>query len=151
MYKNLYLSICLYAFVNYLCQTEAKKTQTDTDINMIPEENKTEAIEQTHRFATLSRTLVNYLKTQLDISNLNEQSKAIYAKSFDQLEWNSIAVIIQNAEGKLSILNMQYIICFIIGMYPNDIARLFKVDVNSVYSTRYRIKKKIGRQEWLPF
>ncbi len=107
--------------------------------------------EQTHNFATLSRTLANYLKTQIEISSLAEEAKAIYLKSLDHLEWYSIAIITQNTDRKLSILNLQYIICFIIGMHPCDIAILFKIDVNSVYSTRYRIKKKIGRQEWLPF
>ncbi len=65
---------------------------------------------------------------QLGISNVNPD----YAKE-----------IIESAEAPLSNVEQKYLLCFLSGMPTNTIADIFHVAPASVYTVRYRLKKKV--------
>ncbi len=43
----------------------------------------------------------------------------------------------------ISSTDLKYILCFYIQMSPHEIATVFNVDTHSVYTARYRIRKKL--------
>jgi len=49
-----------------------------------------------------------------------------------------------SARDKISNMDMKYIICFAIDMEVQDMSLLFNVEPASIYTVRYRIKKKFG-------
>lgn len=59
--------------------------------------------------------------------------------------------IFDSAEKPLSAVERQYILLFMSGSSTEEIANAMNVDVSSVYTMRYRIKKKYPQGFSLPF
>ena len=59
--------------------------------------------------------------------------------------------IVSHAEKPLSLVDKRYMLCFIAGLKPAEIATLFNVEPASIYTVRYRIKKKFPNGYPLPF
>lgn len=59
--------------------------------------------------------------------------------------------IVSHAEKPLSLVDKRYMLCFIAGLKPTEIATLFNVEPASIYTVRYRIKKKFPNGYPLPF
>ncbi|MGN0187072.1 MAG: hypothetical protein ACI392_04925 [Paludibacteraceae bacterium] len=59
--------------------------------------------------------------------------------------------LINDAHKSLSLVDKRYMLCFIAGLKPTEIATLFNVEPASIYTVRYRIKKKFPNGYPLPF
>ena len=59
--------------------------------------------------------------------------------------------IVSHAEKPLTLVDKRYMLCFITGLKPAEIATLFNVEPASIYTVRYRIKKKFPNGYPLPF
>ena len=59
--------------------------------------------------------------------------------------------IVSHAEKPLTLVDKRYMLCFIAGLKPAEIATLFNVEPASIYTVRYRIKKKFPNGYPLPF
>lgn len=55
----------------------------------------------------------------------------------------SVLEVLSMYDDKTTATDLKYIICFFIGMSARDISRLFNIETNSVYTVRYRIRKKL--------
>lgn len=75
------------------------------------------------------------------------------APDAEQLEQqlDEAETIVSHAEKPLSLVDKRYILCFIAGLKPTEIATLFNVEPASIYTVRYRIKKKFPNGYPLPF
>lgn len=56
-----------------------------------------------------------------------------------------VAETIQHALVPLSIVDKRYLFCFMAGIRPQEIAHLFHVEPASVYTVRYRLRKKFPK------
>jgi len=82
-----------------------------------------------------------------DVRQLIERhfpAKKEYGRKIRQFGKPSIDTLITKDEGSLSITHIKYCICFAIGMEISEIADCFSIEPQSVYMTRYRLKKKFG-------
>lgn len=59
--------------------------------------------------------------------------------------------IVSHAEKPLTLVDKRYMLCFIASLKPAEIATLFNIEPASIYTVRYRIKKKFPNGYPLPF
>lgn len=97
-------------------------------------------------------TLRKQLAENLQLANtFDEPTKANYLARIENLNYEEIEKLAAQASQKLTSLDIKYIICFMIGMSTEDIAMLFSISNDSVYSVRHRIRKKFNKNTALPF
>lgn len=71
----------------------------------------------------------------------------------DQLSAVNLALaseIMAQSLSPLSIVDKRYLLCFLAGLRPQEIAALFHVEPASVYTVRYRLRKKFPKDYPLP-
>ncbi len=102
-------------------------------------------------FQLFYQTVIFNLKNRIGHLPINESNKEKHIKTLDNFDSGILNNIIYSAENKLSTLNVQYIVCFLINMNTKDIGMLFNIQQASIYSVRYRIKKKFPANMPLPF
>lgn len=95
-----------------------------------------------------SRKIANKLKEEINILG---KDAAAYQQKLEQLPFENIEVTFANAQEKLSTMDKKYILCFMSGMDVPTIAQLFNVTPPSVYTVRYRIRKKYPKNYELVF
>lgn len=86
-----------------------------------------------------SQKIANKLNDELGV--LGQDADAFSSK-LQQLPFEKIEIMFADALEKLSTMDKKYILCFMVGMEVPTIALLFNVTTASVYTVRYRIKKK---------
>ena len=86
-----------------------------------------------------SQKIANKLNDELNVLG---KDSAIFSSKLQQLPFEKIEIMFTDALEKLSTMDKKYILCFIVGMEVPTIALLFNVTTASVYTVRYRIKKK---------
>lgn len=86
-----------------------------------------------------SQKIANKLNDELGV--LGQDADAFSSK-LQQLPFEKIEIMFADALEKLSTMDKKYMLCFIVGMEVPTIALLFNVTTASVYTVRYRIKKK---------
>ena len=97
-------------------------------------------------------TLRKQMAENLQLANtFDEPTKANYLARIENLNYEEIEKLAAQASQKLTSLDIKYIICFMIGMSTEDIAMLFSISNDSVYSVRHRIRKKFNKNTALPF
>ena len=70
------------------------------------------------------------------------QDADAFSSKLQQLPFEKIEIMFADALEKLSTMDKKYILCFMVGMEVPTISLLFNVTAASVYTVRYRIKKK---------
>ncbi len=86
-----------------------------------------------------SQKIANKLNDELGV--LGQDADAFSSK-LQQLPFEKIEIMFADALEKLSTMDKKYILCFMVGMEVPTISLLFNVTAASVYTVRYRIKKK---------
>lgn len=88
--------------------------------------------------------LVRNLINSISYSLIEENRKPVY---INNLSAEGIGLemleLLRQSNNSLTYTDIKYLLCFSIDMSSVDIGLLFHIDVNSVYSVRYRIKKKL--------
>ncbi len=72
------------------------------------------------------------------------------AEYFERINTDQLIDLMSNARLPLTAMEKRYIICFMAGMKPSEVAEMFFVESNSVYCVKYRIKKKLANEN-IPF
>lgn len=67
-----------------------------------------------------------------------------YGALFDSVNTDYLNSVMNGATVPLTAMDMRYIICFLSGLKPVQIAAMMNVEPASVYTVRYRLKKKVG-------
>lgn len=99
-----------------------------------------------------SQTVINHIIEKVRLSSaLDEIVKYNYITLLEKLKPEQIDHTIGTATQNLTSLDIKYIISFMIGMTTEDIAHLFSISTDSVYSVRHRIRKKFSKKANLPF
>lgn len=67
-----------------------------------------------------------------------------YSELFDAVNVDYLNSVVKRSVAPLTAMDMRYIICFASGLKPVQIAEMMNVEPASVYTVRYRLKKKVG-------
>ena len=83
----------------------------------------------------------------LSDSIIKNDYKKIYLERLSKLSPQLFDHICQNANVRITAMDMKYIICFSVDMEAADISLLFNIELTSVHTARYRIKKKFSKND----
>ena len=103
-----------------------------------------------------SQTDVDPLVILVDelVEQLQNKSKCIYAEEailhLRHLDLNHIQALLSNAK-KITTMDKRYILCFAAGMTVEYIADLMSLEPASVYTVRYRLRKKFSLEYPFPY
>lgn len=98
----------------------------------------------------LSERFVDKLTAVVQRSSLPEDCKHLYLGKLSDIDLNQVDLQYESSIEPLSTMDMKYILCFWVDMSAADIASLFNIEAKSVYTVRYRIKKKFDKQHIWP-
>ena len=84
---------------------------------------------------------VAYMRLQIQASCFDPWQKEELLSRFNLLQLQHVVALCNTASSPISATNMRYMLCFLINMPVKDISMLFNVDVRSVYSVRYRLRR----------
>lgn len=125
-------------------------TQEYDKLKILSEQNKENAYNYEEQLQSLkqqieqknSKSLVTKLIERISVSIIEEQDKDVYIKRLSSVNVDDLESIFVSASEKLTSMDLKYIVCFFVDIDPKDIALIFNVEQSSVYTVRYRIKKK---------
>lgn len=84
------------------------------------------------------------LQRDISCSSISDERKSLYGRKLASIvEDDSVLEALCLYNDKTTITDVKYLLCFFIGMSVIDISRLFNIETNSVYTVRYRIRKKL--------
>lgn len=94
---------------------------------------------------------IEQLRILLHSSSLNPGMKDELLKRLNELRLERVETLCNAAQKPLTPTKLRYILTFLIDMEVCDVAKIFHVDAQSVYSVRYRLRKLFPQQTVLPF
>jgi hypothetical protein len=80
-------------------------------------------------------------------SMIETDNKKTYLERLSKLDPKMLENIYQNTNVKITGMDMKYIICFVVDLDEKDICLIFNIEQASVYTVRYRIKKKLAKED----
>ncbi len=123
------------------CQAEKLISAANIDGNRQPDDLMTLLHNDAHfiSFEKQSQRVSDELSKHTGIA---DENKKRYLFALNEINYDALDCIAAEINHRITDLDKYYIICFIIEMNVEDIALLLHVEANTVYSVRYRIKKK---------
>jgi len=91
-----------------------------------------------------TKTVIEKLSDWIAKSVIKPTKQDIYIQKLSDLDVDMLEHSFLSVHDKISNMDMKYIICFAIEMEVQDMSLLFNVEPASIYTVRYRIKKKFG-------
>ena len=82
------------------------------------------------------------VKEKVIKSSINERMKSHYLLILSRFDYVRFEEIRKMASKHITNIDTRYMICFSVGISTPDIANIFKVHQASVYTMRYRLRKK---------
>jgi hypothetical protein len=76
-------------------------------------------------------------------------TKNAYIEQLYLLDYDALMQVYLSAVKRLTDADMRYVVCFLTSMDENDIHLIFNVELPSVYSAHYRIRKKFRDEDLL--
>ena len=89
--------------------------------------------------------VVEKIKLLIEESIISKEEKREYLKKVEEIPLDVIEKIHFSSNEQLSMMDLKYIICFLIDMKAKDVGLLFNISSESVRKVHYRIRKKIGK------
>ena len=93
---------------------------------------------------------IEHLRVLVHTSSIPQPLKQDILNRLSLLQQARVEALSNAAVKPLTAINLRYILTFIIHMEARDIATLFNVDDQFVYSVRYRLRKKFSPMTVLP-
>lgn len=106
---------------------------------------------EAQRNDTASQGLVDKLKITIVNSSLTPPQKERYIANLNAIDFARAAAIFSSARDTLTQMDRRYILCFLADIAITDLGTIFNVETASIYTVRYRIKKKFSKDITLPF
>jgi len=98
-----------------------------------------------------SKTIISKVEKIVDSSVLDTATKQKYLKLLSEINAEKLQQTFSYSFERLTPMDMKYVVCFSIGMDIPHIATIFNVEPASVYTVRYRVKKKFKNDILLDF
>ena len=103
-------------------------------------------LEQKPTKKTIEKLTQLILKSNIEKSEIDHYVKQLSELDIDMMEQGYLT-----ATEKISNMDMKYLICFAIDMNTKDISLLFNIAPTSIYTVRYRIRKKFSEKNTFKF
>lgn len=84
---------------------------------------------------------IEHLRILVQSSSLTDEIKTLLLDKINLLQIETISSLFMTLDKPISATNMRYVLCFLLNIDVPIISTLFNVDVRSVYSVRYRLRK----------
>lgn len=88
------------------------------------------------------QVIIDRLRIAVSTSHLTEEQKQLYGEKLGAVSVESLTALFATAREPLTAIDKKYILCFVAGIPIQGIADLFNIETSSVYTVRYRIRKK---------
>jgi len=82
----------------------------------------------------------------ISASFIDKDNKKAYNERLQKIDTKLLEHAYQTSKVKITNMDMKYIICFLADIDVKDISLLFNIDLASVRTVRYRIKKKFSQE-----
>ena len=131
--------------------SEKKRLQEEYDkLSALARENEDLAKKYEVQLSTIKQqinqgTVASVIGKMVDIvehSLLDTETKQLYAGKLFSLDTDEMEKLFLPVGDKMTSMDMKYILCFYVDMDAKDIGLMFNVEAASVYTVRYRIRKK---------
>ena len=84
------------------------------------------------------------LVRDINCSSISDEMRDLYGRKLASIvEDDSVLAALCLYNDKITVTDIKYLLCFFVGMSATDISILFNIEINSVYTVRYRIRKKL--------
>ena len=112
-------------------------------------------IDELEKMVSITKHVINKpIKNAVDTiseliarSKINEDNKIKYLERLSKLDLSLIEDAYKTSKEKITDMDIKYIICIAADLDVKDIGLLFNVEEYSVYTIRYRIKKKFAKED----
>ena len=91
--------------------------------------------------------IIENIVQAISASHIREDEKKSYHDRLSKIDFQLLEIAYKTSIVKISGKDMKYLICFAADIDANDVCRLFKVKRESVYTARYRIRKKFAKND----
>lgn len=98
-----------------------------------------------------TKTIIEKITQLILKSGMQKTEREQYVKQLSELDIEMMEQGYLTATEKISNMDMKYLVCFAIDMDTADISLLFNIAPTSVYTVRYRIRKKFGEKNTFKF
>ena len=93
------------------------------------------------------KNIIENIAQLISSSLIEKNDKDAYLERISNLDAKLFENTYQTSKIKITSMDMKYILCFAAIMDVKDIGLLFNVDPASVYTVRYRIRKKLSKED----
>jgi hypothetical protein len=93
------------------------------------------------------KNIIENITQMVSASFIEKNDKKAYLERLSNLDAKLFETAYQNSKTKITSMDMKYILCFAANMDVKDIGLLFNIDTASVYTVRYRIRKKLSKDD----
>ena len=93
------------------------------------------------------RNVIDNIAQVISASNIEKDDKKAYLERLMKVDTKLLEMAYQASMVKITGKEMKYIICFVADIDVKDISLLFNVEPASVYTVRYRIRKKFAKND----
>ena len=91
--------------------------------------------------------IIEKIVQAITISNIGKDEKKAYIERLSKIDAKLLEKAYQTSKVKIFGRDMKYIICFAADIAAKDVCLLFNVERESVYTARYRIRKKFAKND----
>ncbi|MDR0835373.1 MAG: hypothetical protein LBN11_02180, partial [Tannerella sp.] len=98
-----------------------------------------------------TKAMISKLSEWISKSVMEKTKKNAYIQQLSELDIDMLEHGYLAADEKITNMDMKYIICFAIDMDTKDMCLLFNVELPSIHTVRYRIKKKFSNKNTFKF
>jgi len=152
---TIYLLLALLAtaaFIIRLTHLKHKNTQQqlyETALLAELRQNELEKIENNKQQLEQNpvKNIIENITQMVSASFIEKNDKKAYLERLSNLDAKLFETAYQNSKTKITSMDMKYILCFAANMDVKDIGLLFNIDTASVYTVRYRIRKKLSKDD----
>ncbi len=87
------------------------------------------------------------VQEKVRMSSIDERMKKHYLLILSRFDYIRFEEIRKMSSKHITNIDTRYMICFSVGISTSDIAKIFKVAKASVYTMRYRLRKKFPNEK----
>ena len=93
------------------------------------------------------KNIIDNIAQLISSSLIEKNAKEAYLERLSNLDAKLFETAYETSTIKITSMDMKYILCFAANLDVKDIGLLFNVDPASVYTVRYRVRKKLSKED----
>ena len=94
-----------------------------------------------------AKNIVDNIAQAVSASVIEKDEKKSYLERLSKIDFKMFEKAYQTSKTKITGMDMKYLICFAADIDVKDISLLFNIEPASVHTVRYRLRKKIAKDD----